>query len=109
MGAPRSRVRARQGPRVVDRLPPWCLQGDARRPRSGLAGVREGEMSEPEVSVIIPTRNRWPMLSTHALPSALAQQEVDIEIVVVDDASEDDTVARVEAIADPRVRVVRNE
>jgi glycosyltransferase involved in cell wall biosynthesis len=66
-------------------------------------------MSKPEVSVIIPTRNRWPMLSTHALPSALAQQDVDIEIVVVDDASGDDTVARVEAIADPRVRVVRNE
>jgi glycosyltransferase involved in cell wall biosynthesis len=66
-------------------------------------------MSEPEVSVVIPTRNRWPMLSTHALPSALAQEAVELEIVVVDDASDDDTAARVEAIEDPRVRLVRNE
>jgi hypothetical protein len=35
-------------------------------------------MTEPEVSVVIPTRNRWPMLSTHALPSALAQEDVDL-------------------------------
>ena len=66
-------------------------------------------MTEPEVSVIIPTRNRWPRLSTHALPSALAQEDVDFEIVVVDDASDDDTAARIEAIDDPRVRLVRND
>ncbi|MGH3127538.1 MAG: glycosyltransferase family 2 protein [Gaiellaceae bacterium] len=66
-------------------------------------------MTEPEVSVVIPTRNRWPMLSTHALPSALAQEDVELEIVVVDDASDDGTADRVEAVGDPRVRVVRNE
>jgi glycosyltransferase involved in cell wall biosynthesis len=66
-------------------------------------------MTEPEVSVVIPTRNRWPMLSTHALPSALAQEDVDLEIVVVDDASGDGTAARVAELGDPRVRVVRNE
>ena len=43
-------------------------------------------MTGPEVSVIIPTRNRWPMLSTHALPSALSQEDVELEVVVVDDA-----------------------
>jgi glycosyltransferase involved in cell wall biosynthesis len=63
----------------------------------------------PEVSVVIPTRNRWPMLSTHALPSALAQEGVELEIVVVDDASDDGTADRVEAVGDPRIRVVRNE
>jgi len=66
-------------------------------------------VTEPEVSVVIPTRNRWPMLSAHALPSALAQEDVDIEVVVVDDASDDDTASRVAAIDDPRVRLVRNE
>lgn len=66
-------------------------------------------MTEPEVSVVIPTRNRWPMLSTHALPSALAQEDVELEIVVVDDASDDGTADRVEAVGDPRIRVVRNE
>ena len=66
-------------------------------------------MSDPEVSVVIPTRNRWPMLSAHALSSALAQEDVEIEIVVVDDASDDGTAEHVEALADPRVRLVRNE
>jgi glycosyltransferase involved in cell wall biosynthesis len=66
-------------------------------------------VTEPEVSVVIPTHNRWPMLSTHALPSALAQEDVALEIVVVDDASDDGTADRVEAVGDPRVRVVRND
>jgi glycosyltransferase involved in cell wall biosynthesis len=66
-------------------------------------------MTAPEVSVIIPTRNRWPLLSTHALPSALAQEDVELEIVVVDDASDDGTADRVEALGDLRVRVLRNE
>ena len=67
-------------------------------------------MSAPEVSVIIPTRNRWPLLSTHALPSALAQKDVELEVVVVvDAASDDDTAELVEALDDPRVRVVLDE
>jgi glycosyltransferase involved in cell wall biosynthesis len=66
-------------------------------------------MTEPEVSVVIPTRNRWPMLSTHALPSALAQEDVAFEVVVVDDASDDETADRVAALDDPRLRLVRNE
>jgi glycosyltransferase involved in cell wall biosynthesis len=66
-------------------------------------------MSEPEVSVIIPTRNRWPVLSTNALPSALAQEDVELEVVVVDDASDDETAEHVQALGDARVRIVRNE
>jgi glycosyltransferase involved in cell wall biosynthesis len=67
-------------------------------------------MTKPEVSVIIPTRNRWPLLSTHALPSALAQEDVELEVVVVvDAASEDDTAAKLRALDDPRVRVVQDE
>ncbi len=59
--------------------------------------------------MIIPTRNRWPMLSSHALPSALAQESVEVEVVVVDDASTDGTAERVEALGDSQVRIVRNE
>jgi glycosyltransferase involved in cell wall biosynthesis len=66
-------------------------------------------MTRPEVSVVIPTRNRWPLLSTHALPSALAQEDVELEIVIVDDASDDDTASRAEALGDSRIRVERNE
>jgi glycosyltransferase involved in cell wall biosynthesis len=63
----------------------------------------------PEATVIIPTRNRWQLLSTHALPSALEQVGVDLEVVVVDDASEDDTRARLMELDDQRVRVVGHE
>jgi len=44
-----------------------------------------------EVTVVIPTRNRWELLSTHALPSALSQEEVELEVVIVDDGSTDDS------------------
>src|SRR5688500_5460707 len=46
-------------------------------------------MDQPEVSVVIPTRNRWQTLTTLALPSATRQAGVQHEIIVVDDASED--------------------
>ena len=61
----------------------------------------------PEISIIIPTRNRGSLLASRALPSALAQEGVDQEVVVVDDGSSDDTVARLAAWDDARIRVVR--
>ena len=64
---------------------------------------------DPEVSVVIPTRDRCRLLFAHALPSALEQEDVDLEVVVVDDGSEDGTWARLAAVADPRVRVVRQQ
>jgi glycosyltransferase involved in cell wall biosynthesis len=65
--------------------------------------------ARPEVSVVIATRNRWPLLSTHGLPSALSQEDVELEVIVVDDASTDETPARVASLSDPRVRLVRHE
>jgi glycosyltransferase involved in cell wall biosynthesis len=66
-------------------------------------------MSAPEVSVVIPTRDRWGFLSRHALPSALGQQDVELEVIVVDDASSDETANRLAEVADARVRVVRHD
>ncbi len=66
-------------------------------------------MSAPHVSVVIPTRDRWPLLSESALRSALAQQGVDFEVIVVDDGSRDDTPDRVSGLGDSRVRLVRHE
>ena len=62
----------------------------------------------PEVSVVIPTRNRWPFLA-RTLASALAQQAVALEVVVVDDGSDDQTPERLGAVGDARLRVFRHE
>jgi len=66
-------------------------------------------MPAPEVSVVIPTRNRWELLSRNSLASALAQVGVELEVIVVDDASDDGSEERLEAVGDPRVRVIFRE
>jgi glycosyltransferase involved in cell wall biosynthesis len=61
-----------------------------------------------DVSVIVPTRNRSAMLAM-TLRSVLAQQGVDLEVIVVDDASTDDTQAVINAVNDGRLRVIRHD
>ncbi|MBA2640000.1 MAG: glycosyltransferase family 2 protein [Nocardioidaceae bacterium] len=63
----------------------------------------------PEVSVVIPTRNRWRLLEARGLASALCQQDVSLEVVVVDDGSTDETPRRLASLNDDRVRTIRNE
>jgi glycosyltransferase involved in cell wall biosynthesis len=57
------------------------------------------------VSVVIPTHRR-PMLLAAAIRSVLAQSFQDFEIVVVDDASRDNTEDVVRAFGDPRIRYI---
>jgi glycosyltransferase involved in cell wall biosynthesis len=63
----------------------------------------------PEVTVVVPTRDRWPLLASNALPSALRQEDVVIEVVVVDDGSTDGTATALGGLGDPRVRLIRHE
>lgn len=63
----------------------------------------------PEVSVVIPTRSRWHLLSAAALPSALWQEQVAHEVIVVDDGSTDETPRCLAELEDDRVRVLRHE
>jgi glycosyltransferase involved in cell wall biosynthesis len=63
----------------------------------------------PEVTVVIPTRDRWPILSACALPSALSQAAVDLEVIVVDDGSREKTAEQIRPPGDPRVRLLRHD
>jgi glycosyltransferase involved in cell wall biosynthesis len=67
----------------------------ARRPR-------------PDVSVVIPTKDRWPLVR-RAVDCALDQRDVEVEVIVVDDGSGDGTAAWLAALGEPRLRVQRNE
>lgn len=60
------------------------------------------------ISVILPTYNRR-ALTLRAIESVLKQTHAELECIVVDDASADDTAQHVRRIADPRVRYVRLE
>src|SRR4051812_15186920 len=60
-----------------------------------------------DVTVVIPTHNRKELLD-RTLRSVLAQEDVDLSVVVVDDGSADGTEAFVQALADPRVSVLRH-
>ena len=63
--------------------------------------------SAPFFSICIPTYNRAHLLPA-ALESALQQTDPDFEIVVVDNASTDDTQTILQRYTDPRIRVIRN-
>jgi len=68
-----------------------------------------GMPTQPQVSVLVPTRNRAGLLRT-ALASVQRQTLRDIEILVLDDGSYDQTPCVLDAAskADPRLRVFRN-
>ena len=61
----------------------------------------------PRVTVSMPARNAGRFVGA-AIDSVLRQEGVDLELIVVDDASSDDTAAVVERVDDPRVRLIRN-
>jgi len=61
----------------------------------------------PTVSIIMPTYNGAAHIRP-AIDSVLSQDFGDLELIVVDDNSRDDTVAIAASYADPRIRIERN-
>jgi glycosyltransferase involved in cell wall biosynthesis len=64
--------------------------------------------ARPDVSTVIPTRDRAGLLA-RTLRSALSQRGVDLEVIVVDDGSTDDTANVVRSADDPRVRLIDHD
>ncbi len=65
-------------------------------------------MNKPLVSICIPAYNSARFI-TRTIEAALNQTYDNIEVVVVDDKSTDETVQVVNSIEDKRVRLIRNE
>lgn len=66
-------------------------------------------MNHPLVSVVVPTHNRAAFIGV-AIRSVLAQTDKNLEIIVVDDASTDETpvILRQLANIDSRIKILRN-
>jgi glycosyltransferase involved in cell wall biosynthesis len=67
-------------------------------------------MQAPQLSVVVPAFNEAAVIgaTVEALLDELERQGLSHEVIVVDNASTDGTVAAVEAIGDARARVLRN-
>ncbi len=62
----------------------------------------------PRFTVVIPVQNRADVVG-RAIASVVAQTFADLELILVDDGSTDDSVAAARAVADKRVRIFRQE
>ena len=60
------------------------------------------------VTAIVPTHNRRTTLQA-TLTSVLDQRDVDLQVIVIDDGSTDDTGVWLASLDDPRVRVLRHD
>ena len=85
------------------RLLVGCEPLPKESPAAQPQGQTEGNC--PLISVVIPTHNRAQYVA-EAINSALSQEFQDLEVVVVDDGSTDDTGAILARIADPRLRYI---
>lgn len=64
--------------------------------------------TSPTISIIMAVYNGGEHLRS-AIDSVLAQSFTDFELVVVNDASTDDSVAQIEGYDDPRIKLLHNE
>ncbi len=60
-----------------------------------------------KISVIIPTYNRGALIE-RALQSVLTQNHPDLEVIIVDDCSNDNTEEVVKSLHDPRIKFIRH-
>ena len=63
-------------------------------------------MPSPKVSILLPTYNRRRILP-RTIASVFSQDEQDIELIIVDDRSSDETGVYLASLNDPRIRILR--
>lgn len=68
---------------------------------------KSDDSDSPTVSVIIPTYNRTSLL-IEAVQSVLSQSYNDLECIIVDDGSEEDTASVIDQSIDPRIKYVEH-
>jgi glycosyltransferase involved in cell wall biosynthesis len=61
--------------------------------------------ARPDISVVMATYNRAGKLP-RAIASVLSQEQASFELIIVDDASTDDTKTYLRKLADPRIRII---
>ena len=62
----------------------------------------------PKVTVIIPTFNRSHLIR-RSVESVLNQTYKNFELIIVDDASTDDTVSSISRLEDDRIKIIRHK
>jgi glycosyltransferase involved in cell wall biosynthesis len=68
---------------------------------------QKARCAKPLITIAIPTRNRAQLLQ-NCVASALAQSYSNIEVLVSDNASSDNTLEMLESFDDPRLKILRN-
>jgi hypothetical protein len=74
----------------------------------GFWPFKPSSVSEPAVSIILPTYNGQPYLR-EAVESVRAQTFTNWELIVIDDGSTDDSVSWLESLPEPRLRILTSE
>ena len=112
-GSPRAKVGpertwAEAENRIASRRPSVKRKNRAALNRLAAETALVSEAESPHVSVCIPVFNGGPFVG-RAIASVLSQGLTDLELIVADNASTDDTLAVVATFSDPRLRVLRSE
>lgn len=67
-----------------------------------------GQRAETKISVVVPSYNRGYIIS-ESIESILGQTYQDLELIIVDDGSKDDTHNVISRFADPRIQYTRHD
>lgn len=65
--------------------------------------------SSPKISIILPTYNGASKYLRQSIESCLNQTYQNIELVIVDDCSKDNTAEVIQSFTDPRIKYIRNK